>query len=378
MLLILPVVSSELGPAWATEINQAFTQVDSHDHTSNKGVQIPSAGININSDLTFATFNATNLRSTRYVNQGSPLAGGSDINCVYFSGGNLYVNNNSGQQVQITAGAALNAASIGGIGGDYITSGASEFYTNATKTFSFTQSANTSASLDGGSVTIRENVASAKGITLKSPTSLAADFNMQLPAAQALSSNSFIVTSTAGVQSYVTVDGTSLTISTATLGVPNGGITQAKLQSRTAAQTAGAGGIAISSSCGAFTAAGTTANLTITNFSINLTTTGRPVMLMICPTTGHQNAMTFASASTSGNVQILMFKDSGGGLTNRFTWLIQVQEANRTGSWPATLSYLDMQQNGVASTVTYSFQVANSANTDTFTLNECVLIAYEI
>lgn len=182
MDLVLPVVGAEPGPTWASDLNTAFETVDSHDHTTNKGVKVPSAGININADLTANSYNVTNLRSVRLNNNGSPLGLASDLTCVYASGGNLYYNNSSGNQVQITNGAGLNAASIGGIGGDYTTSTALEFYTSATKTFSFWQNTNNYANIEGGNVVIKEpNVTSPQGITLKSPTSLASGYNITLP-----------------------------------------------------------------------------------------------------------------------------------------------------------------------------------------------------
>lgn len=181
MGLTLPTVGSTAGPAWASQLNSALTLVDSHDHTSGKGTLIPTAGLNINADLPFSNYNATSLRTVQLYNQGSPLGLASDLTCLYASGGNLYYNNAGGTQIQITAGGALNAASIGGIGGDYATSTASVFYTDASKTFSFWQDSNQSASLDVGNIIVREpGVASANGITIKSPSSLSAAYSLTL------------------------------------------------------------------------------------------------------------------------------------------------------------------------------------------------------
>jgi hypothetical protein len=103
MGIVVPVVSSELGPAWATELfNALIATIDAHNHTSGKGVQVPTAGININADLGFGGFNATNFRSVRLANQGSPLALGPDIGCLYESGGELWYNDSSARQVKLT------------------------------------------------------------------------------------------------------------------------------------------------------------------------------------------------------------------------------------------------------------------------------------
>lgn len=183
MGLILPTVSSTPGPTYATEQNTAMEVIDAHDHTSGNGVQVPTAGIGIDADLTFSDYNATNVNSVRFYNNSTALAGGSDLGCVYEAGGNLYFNDASGVQIQLTAGGALNAASIGGIGGDYSTSTASEYYSSVTKTFYFTQDTNKPAHISGGNVVIAEAVTSPNTITLQSPTSLAASYTVTMPTA---------------------------------------------------------------------------------------------------------------------------------------------------------------------------------------------------
>src|SRR5438445_1916071 len=161
----------------------AFSTIDGHDHSPGFGVLIPSAGIRINADLPFnptgTAYNATGLRSTRFVTQASTLVGLSDLNCLYFSGGNLYANNGSGQAVQITSGAALSASSIGGISG--LAAPASVAYSGGT--YFFTSNTNKAAGIDVGPVAIRDTGVSAFGITLQSPVGLAAPYGWTLPTA---------------------------------------------------------------------------------------------------------------------------------------------------------------------------------------------------
>jgi hypothetical protein len=106
MGIVVPVVLSEPGPAWATEIyNALFTTIDGHDHTAGKGKLITPPAMNINADLTFASFNATTLRSARFAVQAAPLALGPDIACLYSSPtgtGDLYWNDSSGAQIRLT------------------------------------------------------------------------------------------------------------------------------------------------------------------------------------------------------------------------------------------------------------------------------------
>jgi hypothetical protein len=215
MNLSLPVVSSTAGPTYATMLNAALTVIDGHDHSTGKGTKVTPTGLNINADLSFGGFNATNVRSLRMVNHSAPLALPTDAACLSASGGNLYYNNGAGASIQITAGAALNAASIGAIGGDYSTSTASVFYTAASQVFSFWQDANKSASLDVGRVTIRQpGVVSPFGITVQSPNGLAAAYSLTLPAALPAATKPLGIGST-GILSAV--DGFTLTDAAAIL-----------------------------------------------------------------------------------------------------------------------------------------------------------------
>lgn len=107
MNLELPVPTQQLGPDWAVELNAALDLVDSHNHTSGQGVQIPTAGLNINAHLSFDGYKATDLFSTQYELQSVPLTGASNANSVSVSSGNLYFTNGSGTSVQITSGGSV-------------------------------------------------------------------------------------------------------------------------------------------------------------------------------------------------------------------------------------------------------------------------------
>jgi hypothetical protein len=107
MNLELPTVLVTLGPEWATQVNEAFEVIDAHDHTSEKGVKVPTAGLNINSDLSFNSFKAVSLLSTQYNSQASPLSGVTNSNSLSVSNGNLYYTNGSGVSVQLTSGGSI-------------------------------------------------------------------------------------------------------------------------------------------------------------------------------------------------------------------------------------------------------------------------------
>lgn len=199
-------------PDWAGLLNTAFSLLDSHDHSAGHGLQVPSAGININADLTFNGFNLTQARTLRLQQQAAAPALAADAGAIYATtAGDLWFNNGAGQHVQITSGAALSAASLGGISGLGGTSAGSA-YSNSTKTFTFTQAANQSALLDAGPLVIHDTAASAFGITLQSPVGIAAAYALTLPAALPVA-NALLSLGTSGVLSaFGTVSGNDLTL----------------------------------------------------------------------------------------------------------------------------------------------------------------------
>lgn len=106
----IPTPSVDPGPDYSTNVSNALTTLAHLTHTGAAhldGYQIPSAGLNINADVSFQSNNITSLRSSRYTSQSGTLSGSGDVNCVYVDGGNLFYNNGSGTPIQITSGGAL-------------------------------------------------------------------------------------------------------------------------------------------------------------------------------------------------------------------------------------------------------------------------------
>lgn len=102
MGLTEPGVLQSPGPDYASLINADMGIIDSHDHTSGKGVQVPTAGLNIDADLDINGNNVNAARSYRMQNNGANLSGGDDINEIYVFAGDLWYNNSTGIPVQIT------------------------------------------------------------------------------------------------------------------------------------------------------------------------------------------------------------------------------------------------------------------------------------
>ena len=199
MSLILPTVGQEPGPNWALDLNSSLSLVDQHNHAPGSGVQITPAGMDINIDLPFNGNNAISLKSIRFSSQVAPLAGGSDIGCLYVSGANLYYNDTLGNQIQMTAGGAVNGTprSIGNL-----VAPAAVNYVPANQTFVFqsNQTNNTPATLDVGNVLIRNLVPSGNYIQIQPNPVLPASYSLTLLSALPASTQLLSITSSGQLQ----------------------------------------------------------------------------------------------------------------------------------------------------------------------------------
>lgn len=194
MSLTLPIPGQELGPQYTADNNGCFTTLDAHDHSSGSGVPITPAGMNINIDLPMNNYNLTLVKTVRFGALISSLAGTTpNLGCLYVAGNELYYNDEAGNVVPITLNGSVNAGA-GSITG--LPSGtASASYSAGT--FVWRSATNTPANMDGGSFIFRQVSASAKGVTVSSPNSLAADYSLVWPAALP-GSTSFATIDTSG------------------------------------------------------------------------------------------------------------------------------------------------------------------------------------
>lgn len=207
MNLDLPVVTVTIGPEWAELLNAALEVIDDHDHTSGKGRLITSAALNINDDVSIGGNDLTAARSYNMQNNGAPIAGATDVRSLYSVGGELFYNDGVGNQIQITSGGALDASSVGGIGGDYGTSTANVYYSSISKTFFFDQDVNQRAKLAVGDLLISDTIAAGlNAVTLKSPTALAAAYTLTLPNALPLADNVLKISNTGQISPSLVTD----------------------------------------------------------------------------------------------------------------------------------------------------------------------------
>ena len=284
MNLNLPTPTVTLGPQWATDVNTAFETVDAHDHTTGKGQKITPLAININEDLSMSSNNLNAALSVRFSSQSSVLSGAADISSLYVVGGDLYYNNSNGDNIRITNGTAIDASTVGGIGGDYGTTPAVVNYTSLNKTYTFDTDTNRKGALDSGAITVREtDVVSANGVTLQSPVSLPADYSITFANAQP-SSTQLVKMTSAGILDYEPIrvtDEVSLETTGAdiyqikdsgvtTLKIADSNVTTAKIANLNVT-TPKIADSAVTSSKIAFTAFNSTLGVNATSVTINVT-----------------------------------------------------------------------------------------------------------
>ena len=117
MSLVLPTPGEQLGPTWANNINTALTAIDEHDHSSGKGRSIGVAGIIIDGNLDFkpgtTAYPVVDTSFLSFTNQTTAYAASNALRLYSATAnGELYWNDNDGNQVAITAGGVINASGV--------------------------------------------------------------------------------------------------------------------------------------------------------------------------------------------------------------------------------------------------------------------------
>ncbi len=176
MLLVLPDPGVTPGPLWAQELNTALGLVDSHDHTTNSGVKVPVAGLNMNADLTMNDHALTDVDLLQFTDLVTvPVT----LGALSMVDGDLYFTDTSGNQVPIVVNGTISGAT-GNISG--MSPPASASYSNITNAFSFLKDTNKPGRLNISEISIYEfDNATADPVTIKSPASLANAYTLILP-----------------------------------------------------------------------------------------------------------------------------------------------------------------------------------------------------
>lgn len=196
MNLPIPVPSQTGGPQYAQDEVSCFQQLDSHNHTSGQGVQIPLDGLNINQNLDMNNYSVTDLKSVQF-NQSVSSPGTSSL---FMLGNNLYFRDGTDSfNVQITNGASVNVS--GAVGFSGLPSGtASASFLPGTATFQFQSATNTGATTDIGPLKLRTTTAGSNAVTI-TPANPTNNYTLTLPNALP-GSDSFLVASSVGNLSF--------------------------------------------------------------------------------------------------------------------------------------------------------------------------------
>ncbi len=110
MGLIIPTPGEDPGEDYAVHVSDDLTRIAQHTHTGAAnldGYQVPTAGLNINEDLSMQGNNLIDVRTVRFIDQDSDPVGNDDVDCPYFKDGDLWINNGAGVHVQITSGSLV-------------------------------------------------------------------------------------------------------------------------------------------------------------------------------------------------------------------------------------------------------------------------------
>ena len=139
------------GPAgaglWEDTIDANYALEDAHDHSTGKGVRVPSAGLNINADIPFSSLYApTQLHRVSFSSIAGGALTGSHNKSLFVSDGTgglsaneLYWRTNAGNNVKVTSGSSLNISLAGAIGGDYSSVGAQLNYDDTGKRYTLSE-----------------------------------------------------------------------------------------------------------------------------------------------------------------------------------------------------------------------------------------------
>lgn len=174
MNLTLPTVSQTTGPTYATEINTDLNAIDTHDHSSGKGVPVTPSGISITTSLPFNGNNLTTVGGVVF-QAGSIL---STADALSVNGVDLYYTDGNGNQIRVTQSGGL-AGTPGSI--TNLTAPATASYVAASSKFVWQSAINTAADLDARSILLRNASASSNALTLNPPAGMASNFSLTLP-----------------------------------------------------------------------------------------------------------------------------------------------------------------------------------------------------
>ena len=183
--VITPTPGGDAG-TWDDKNNAAWSNYDDHRHESGNGLRIRTAGIDINADLTFGGLYAPIALHRLTFASIVALTGNNKSLFVNTSDNELYWRSNTGTNVKLTAGNALNVAAFtGGFGAGYTSASAAADYDDSTEQYTFKQAAAGAWSRAGfGGIRLYEfGTSETLRVGLLAPAGLAASYDITMPLA---------------------------------------------------------------------------------------------------------------------------------------------------------------------------------------------------
>lgn len=360
MMMPVPVVGSESGPQWATDLNACLTIIDQHDHTSGNGVPITPSGLDINSTLTMQGNSLTNAGQVAFSVQSVDP---STLGAFYYKGVDIYFNDGSGNHIRMTQSGSVSGAT-GTITG--LPSGTASASYNA-GTFVFQSATNTAASIDGQNFILRNSTASSNGLTLSPPNAMGSDYSITLPAVPA--TTSAVNMTSGGVMGTITYDNIGVGMTS------TGANAVANTRTRATGTTVAAGGVAISSSSGSFSNSGGGVN-DVTNLSVTITTSGRPVEIrLVADGAGSGSSLIISDTSNNPSGTLYFYRGGVTVVAQYSLYLSVATSANTTLRVPmGSVCAIDPVAAG-----TYTYKMAvSSTGTTTVQVTNAKLIVYEL
>lgn len=190
----IPTVSSTVGPTYASQVNAALAEIH-----ATLDVKVTPAGMDMNANLSFLSggsyYALTNVERMNLQNKGAAINATTYPVALYAVSGDLYFNDNSGRQVRVTNGGALNIAATGGItGAGYGSGGVEVNWAVADLAYKLKSGAATYASAWMNDLYLNDGDTNFVRITAQA---MAADYALTLPAALP-GSTSLLTLSSAG------------------------------------------------------------------------------------------------------------------------------------------------------------------------------------
>ena len=187
----------------ATRINDCFTAIKSRLEG-----KVAPANMDINADLSFLSgatnYGAKDLQRTSWAALSAALSAATYPRSCYALNGDLYYNDESGNQVRLTASGAVNVAGVGGVtGSGYGTGGVEVNWDSVNTRYRMRSGSATDdfAAVECDDVLLRD--ASGNAIRLGAPAGMSADYTALLPGAVP-ASHSVLVMETGGTISHST------------------------------------------------------------------------------------------------------------------------------------------------------------------------------